>query len=271
MLVMASFFNEQEQALLDSVDVKQHVNALQLALDRFKGDSVQDLLWEGISRLDETDDSDTKEQGQAPSQDDEKGNIGNAGKHESRDLSMIIEFDEGTELLCPEGHHHLSSVCMWSWPSSVSTAGLDTEDELFAVDEDNLLCRQCHAGDAEEIDEDDEEMCDLMVCKQCDGTNEILFCTSCLRKNVIRIKHAFRMNNIKSELIRNALKKQPWLSLDIMTALPRKKALEKLLRDIKSSGPDKSKCFALFLIDIDDLKALNRYSYHDDLLICEQR
>ena len=69
------------------------------------------------------------------------------------------------------------------------------------------------------------------------------------------------MNVFKSQLIRNALQKQPRLSLDIMTGMPRKAALDKLVQDIKNSS--RFADFALFLVDINDLKALNSALGHE--------
>ena len=78
--------------------------------------------------------------------------------------------------------------------------------------------------------------------------------------NLRDLQRESSMNEIKAQLFRRALQKQPWLSLDIMTAMPRKAALDKLVRDIGSGG---GSFFAVFLLDIDDLKALNSALGHE--------
>ena len=79
--------------------------------------------------------------------------------------------------------------------------------------------------------------------------------------NLYEMEREAEMMVIKSQLIRSALKKKPWLSRDVMTALPRKAALVKLIKDIQVN--DHSGNFALFLLDIDDLKALNSARGHE--------
>ncbi len=63
-------------------------------------------------------------------------------------------------------------------------------------------------------------------------------------------------------VIRDELSLKPSLSLDILCCLPRASALNKLMRDIIKLEANDRRKYSLFLVDMDNLKALNSVLSH---------
>ena len=205
-----------------AADGRQKAETLRASLSRFDGaDSFNDVVWQCLS-LANDDEQNEDGKGVAQAQDAEE-----KGKSQERSLSMVIDFEYAhTYGTCERGHLAFCWSGACAWENVPCVCGEQDESSL-------KLCRTCEA----------------------------VFCKSCAMKNVRDLERESEMNMIKARLIRSALQKQPWLSLDIMTAMPRKAALEKLVQDIQGSG--KSLDFAVFLLDIDNLKAMNSALGHE--------
>ena len=88
-------------------------------------------------------------------------------------------------------------------------------------------------------------------------TFTLFLCKECRLTNMNKLENESKMNELKSKMIRRELVNKPLLTLDLLCGLPTVKALEKLIEDILKVEPVGRSKYILFLIDVDNLKALN--------------
>ena len=175
--------------------------------------------------------------------------------------------------LCPTGHYLFLE--MHSELETTSSNGMQFVCSLYTLFMCTALCsaaekcEQC-GGEAE-----------LAVCVACsdqkapskllgtdawggrmlDYEEPVCFCFECRCGNFYRSKEQRETDELKGRLFRDEMVKNPALSLDLLTDLPRKAGLDRLLSDIAKS--DAPQTFALFLVDVDNLKALNSTLGHE--------
>jgi len=93
--------------------------------------------------------------------------------------------------------------------------------------------------------------------------NKYVYCEQCRVQNAESIRAERELDVIKQNIIRKELKRKPSLELCLKTGLPRKAALDQLMTDVTTLQFGKRCLYHLWLIDIDNLKALNSVFGHE--------
>eukprot|EP01084_Bolivina_argentea_P297996 513456_1 len=112
---------------------------------------------------------------------------------------------------------------------------------------------------------------DVGVCATCcsdhmykaGGGKECVWCQECAINNVNKLKIKWERDENKRKVIRNILKSNPSLELDILVGLPKAAAFNNTLNEIVNLHPIQRHRYCLYLIDLDNFKALNSAIGHD--------
>ena len=117
---------------------------------------------------------------------------------------------------------------------------------------------------------------DLQRCDQCKRPREAIACFSCqqhglgrrgycsscrLNVNLPSLKQQHELDALKRTLIRKELIAKPSLQLNLLTGLPGNNAMKRMIEHIQKAENDEQ--FALFLLDVDNMKGLNTTYTHD--------
>eukprot|EP01084_Bolivina_argentea_P273389 465682_1 len=205
-----------------------------------KSGTFQDFMWEFmfyVSKISNNEKQDQYQVFKRPKDDISDAKMQN---EEIDDLHSLIDFDEAKEYgngMCPDGH------------------------TVFT--ERSGRCFQCKGGKGLIV----------MNCLSCSfksGHLQFLadnkhtnFCSLCRMNNMVKLQQIVKIDKIKSKLIRHELVVKPELSLDILCGLSRAMGLNKIMSGIMDlAGGVEIPNYVLFLVDVDNLKALNSTLSH---------
>eukprot|EP01083_Nonionella_stella_P272390 923625_1 len=158
-------------------------------------------------------------------------------EQKTQSSSMLIDFEAGksTKTLpgCSSGHGMCPKGDVW-------------------FKKDYGVCMECESKE------------NVMKCDDCNLRDKVrcVLCKNCRIMNLNKLEYESKMDNIKRNVIRTELYGKPSLSLDILCGLPRVSALDKLMKDIMGLEAVDRQKYSLFLVDMDNLKALNSVLSH---------
>eukprot|EP01084_Bolivina_argentea_P069472 126409_1 len=244
---MDLIFTDTEISILRGEDIDKMKPIIAEKLKQFKGQEIEHFFWKFIQIIKGKTENKTPfipyTINKRPKDDcnDEKQEQLNKGKQQQQkeSLSMVIDFEEaekGGKGMCPKGDVGLHKLESYDNPSK---------------------CDQCQAP---------KNKSDLFRCWNCanNGCSSQYFCISCCLENEKQFKLEKEMDLIKSNIIRNELVIQPHLALDLLCGLPTVTSLNKIIDDIQQlDHRNVNPKYSMFLIDVDNLKALNTSLTHE--------
>eukprot|EP01084_Bolivina_argentea_P275231 469321_1 len=200
-------------------------NGIEDRLDELlkKGENVDDYLWELLTKY-----------GHAKNNNTNKTN----NKSVTTQISTLVDFKNlGYFGMCDVGHSMSTS-----WPV------------------DKQICNKCETKD-----------CNVRGCLVCcskeiyesGGGKQYLLCHGCKMDNVNKVKQKWERDENKRQIIRNILFANPALELDLLVGLPKAAALINTLDEITKLHVSLRNKYCLYLIDLDNFKALNSAIGHD--------
>eukprot|EP01084_Bolivina_argentea_P023031 42865_1 len=243
-------FKDTEINILKGKDVDKMKPIIGEKLNEFKGTNIGDFFWKFIEIIEPKIEPEKtyieykiNKRPKDDIDDEKKEKIIQQPQKETQSLSMVIDFEHAEVWktgICREGH-----------TSFMEMTDYDKCDE----------CKQCKQP---------KKRSDLHKCCGChnnspDNYKEIYFCKTCCLENEETFREQKERDLMKSNIIRNQLVLKPELGLDLLCGLPTATSLDKIMNDIQkldrmndSGRPG----FAVFLIDVDNLKALNTSLTH---------
>eukprot|EP01084_Bolivina_argentea_P308246 532955_1 len=237
-------FSNEEIEILKGTDIEKQKELVKIKVDNFEGTNIEDFFWICINVKKSKDKHKQKEivvyKRPKDDSDDEKKMETNSNKTES--LSMLIDFKlaklTDTKKIKSKPNLHVGR-------------GMCPKGDVWFI-KDWSVCMECESEE------------NVMKCGDCEKRDNVrcVLCKNCRYSNVNKLENESKMDNIKREVIRKELQMKPSLSLDILCGMPRKMAMDKLMKDIMQlEALDRGK-YSLFLVDMDNLKALNSVLSH---------
>ena len=172
-------------------------------------------------------------------------------------LSKLIDFENGKHKggMCPEGHcDFYGADDSIHWKDEKDWGSMEWKCMECKTDENVQGCLDCF--DAKCVK---PRVFKGQKTKYRNTEFGLIYiaCAECRMKNMRALESEYEMDRIKSNIIRAELISKPALSLDILCGLGRVMSLQKIMSDLGNLHYADRTQYCVFLIDIDDLKALN--------------
>eukprot|EP01084_Bolivina_argentea_P248851 416362_1 len=236
---MSITFTNEEIKILIGKNIEKQKKLAKIKMDQFEGSNIEDFFWMWINAGNKyRNKTDILKVNKRPKDDiDEKQLENDINKTNS--LSMLIDFQSANN----------------TKTSAIYTAttghGMCNKGDVW-FDKDGTVCMECGSGK------------NVMKCHDCNSRDNVrcTLCKRCRFMNFNTLAYESKVDNIKRAVIRAELSIKPSLSLDVLCGLPRKMGLDKLMEDIMRLDEDDRSQYVVFLVDMDNLKALNSILSH---------
>eukprot|EP01084_Bolivina_argentea_P023030 42864_1 len=243
-------FKDTEINILKGKDVDKMKPIIGEKLNEFKGTNIGDFFWKFIEIIEPKIEPEKtyieykiNKRPKDDIEDEKQEKIDQKMIQQQESLSMVLDFEYAKiwkDGICREGH------------------------TSFMEMHDYDKCDKCHQC------QQPKKRSDLHKCCGChnnspDNYKEIYFCKTCCLENEETFREQKERDLMKSNIIRNQLVLKPELGLDLLCGLPTATSLDKIMNDIQkldSMNASGSPGFAVFLVDVDNLKALNTSLTH---------